>query len=124
MPQVALTIWGSRISPVYESASQIRVVYTHNDQVVRQTDMPLPPHPISRICVFCDQGIQVLICGAISGLQASMIRGRDIRLIPFITGQARDVLTAFMHGNLGSEQFAMPGCLGRQRRRRRRGRNV
>lgn len=124
MPQIALTVWGARISPVYESASQIRVLSVPNDQVLWQTDMPLPPHPTSRICVFRDHGVQVLICGAISGLQASMVRAWDIRLIPFITGQVQEVLTAFMQGNLNGERFAMPGCFGRQRRRRRRGRNV
>lgn len=124
MPQVALTIWGSRISPVYESASHIRLVQINDMHTARMNDMPLPPDPIRRIEMFREHGVRVLICGAISGLQASIIRACEIRLLPFVTGEVNEVLTAYTHGKLDSVQFTMPGCFGRQRHRRRRGRKA
>ncbi|MFP4048917.1 MAG: NifB/NifX family molybdenum-iron cluster-binding protein [Desulfovermiculus sp.] len=124
MPQVALTVWGSRISPVYEGASQIRLVQINDMQTARMSDMPLSPDPVHRIGMFREHGVEVLICGAISGLQASIIRACEITLFPFVTGEVSEVLTAYMHGKLDSVQFTMPGCFGRQRHRRRRGRKA
>jgi predicted Fe-Mo cluster-binding NifX family protein len=124
MPQVALTIWGSRISPVYESASQIRLVQINDMQTAGMRDMPLAPDPVHRIGMFREHGVQVLICGAISGLQASIIQACEIRLFPFVTGEVNEVLTAYMHGKLNSMRYTMPGCFGRQRHRRRRGRKA
>jgi len=121
MPKVALTVWGSRISPVFESASRVHLVQVAKAQGTWLGDLPLPPEPTSRIALLGENGIQVLICGAISGLQASIIQAWEIELIPFVTGQVSQVLTAYIQGRLNSEQFAMPGCFGRRKRRRRRG---
>ncbi|WP_027369414.1 NifB/NifX family molybdenum-iron cluster-binding protein [Desulfovermiculus halophilus] len=122
MPTVALTVWGSRVSPVFESAAWIRVLQTAGTRVVRQTELYLPPEPMSRIAMLREHDVRVLICGAISGLQASIIRAAEIELIPFVAGDVEEILVAYVQGKLGSERFAMPGCSGRHRRRRRRGR--
>ncbi|MBS3779186.1 MAG: hypothetical protein KGY41_02205, partial [Desulfovermiculus sp.] len=111
----------SRLSPVFESASRVRLVQVAKAQGTWLGDMPLPPEPMSRIALLGENGAQVLICGAISGLQASIIRAWEIELIPFVTGEVNQVLTAYIQGQLNSEQFAMPGCFGRRKRRRRRG---
>jgi predicted Fe-Mo cluster-binding NifX family protein len=89
---------------------------------VQQIELYLPPEPMSRIQMLREHNVQVLICGAISGLQASIIRAAEIELIPFVAGETQEILAAYMQGKLVSERFAMPGCSGRHRRRRRRGR--
>jgi hypothetical protein len=74
---------------------------------------------LSRIALLREQRVQVLICGAISGLQASIVRAWEIELIPFVAGEVDEILAAYVQDGLHSEQFAMPGCFGRKRRRRR-----
>ena len=119
MPKVALTVWGSRISPVFESASRIRIVQTTGMQPVLLGDLSLPADTVARIALLREHGVEVLICGAISGLQASIVRAWEIELIPFVTGDVEEILAAYVQGRVYSEQFAMPGCHGRKRRRRR-----
>ncbi|MDZ7761170.1 MAG: NifB/NifX family molybdenum-iron cluster-binding protein [Desulfovermiculus sp.] len=122
MPKVAITVWGSRISPVFESASRVRLIQVVQSRSTWLDDLSLPHDPMSRIALLGEHGVQVLICGAISGLQASIIRAWEIELIPFVTGDAQEVLAAYIQGELHAERFTLPGCFRRQRHRRRRGR--
>jgi hypothetical protein len=46
------------------------------------------------------------------------VAGCGIRVIPFVTGELGQVIQAFRDGTLESDVFAMPGCCGRNRRRR------
>jgi hypothetical protein len=43
-----------------------------------------------------------------------------IRLIPFVAGDLREVIRAWLGGKLECDAFAMPGCCGRSLRRRQR----
>ena len=122
MPTVALTVWGSRISPVFESASRIRLVHVVGQGPQVLAEMSLPAEILSRIALLREQKVSVLICGAISGLQASIIRAWEIELIPFVAGEVNNVIAGYIHGRLNSDQYFMPGCSGRHKRRRRRGR--
>lgn len=57
-----------------------------------------------------DLDIHVLICGAVSNFTVMLIEGRGIRVIPFITGNAEEILDACAAGSLSDARFRMPGC--------------
>lgn len=44
-----------------------------------------------------------------------MVAAYDIRVIPFVAGDLREVIRAWLGGGLESPFFAMPGCNGRTR---------
>ena len=122
MPRVALTIWGSRISPVFETARRVRVVDVHGRRMIPVGDVDLLDHPQARIECLREHQVQVVICGALSHLDGSMLRAAGIGLVPFVTGEVDQVLQAYVFGSLQSGKYAMPGCQRRHRRRQRRGR--
>ncbi len=65
-------------------------------------------------------GIDALVCGAISRPQEAFLQAYGVAVVPFVTGNLREVVDAWGAGTLGSDTFAMPGC-GRGRGRRFRG---
>ncbi len=81
--------------------------------------------PDARVRRVTALGVDVLICGAISGPLDAMLASTGVRVISHTCGPVEDVLRAFVAGRLPDEAFLMPGCCGRRQRvrgRRRDGR--
>ena len=62
-------------------------------------------------------GIDTLVCGAISRPLLGTVRAYGIKVIPFVAGDLRKVIQAWLSGSLTYDTFGMPGCRGRGRRR-------
>ncbi len=108
---VALTVWENRISPVFDSARMLMVTCIENGQVNGRQNEPFHgASPLSRVSQIVDLAIEVLICGAISNFTAMLIEGHGIRVIPFIAGNAEEILKAYAAGALSEARFRMPGC--------------
>lgn len=109
--KTALTIWGNRISPVFDSANTLLIVEIKDQQICSRRYEPFYPDFPSRLAGrLADLGIQVLICGAISEMPAKIIESAGVKLIPFITGSTDEVLDMYARGNAFIEPFLMPGC--------------
>ena len=120
--KTALTIWGNRISPVFDSANTLLIVEIKSKQVCSRRYEPFYPDFPSRLAErLADLDIEVLICGAISERPANIIESGGVKLIPFITGSADEVLDAYARGAAFVKPFLMPGCRCRGRERSRRG---
>jgi len=112
--KTALTIWGNRISPVFDSANTLLIVEIKNQQVCSRRYEPFYPHSSSRLAErLADLDIEVLICGAISELPANIIEFAGVKLISFITGSVDEVLDAYVRGATFVYTFLMPGFDGR-----------
>jgi len=121
--KVALTVWESRVSPVFDSARMALIAEVENAVVVNRHYEPLGSElPLSRAVKLSELGVMVLICGAISQLFADMVEAHGIRVVPFITGNVNQVLDAYLKGLLHMPSFQMPGCGMRRRKRFRGGR--
>lgn len=120
--KVAIPVWQGRISPVFDVAGQLLVVELNGSTEIarRQETLPdeAPDHRIQRLLAL---GIETLICGAISRPLEAMLAAAGIEVVPRICGDVEEVLRAFLSAGLQDDQFAMPGCCGQQRRRRRGG---
>jgi predicted Fe-Mo cluster-binding NifX family protein len=57
-----------------------------------------------------NQGINLLICGAISIQMNQILTSSQIEVIPFIRGSIQNVLAAYIEGELHGGNFYMPGC--------------
>lgn len=109
--RVAVTIWGDRISPVFDASRQLLIAEMKNGRISKQTHVMFDPgHPASLANMLTKLDAPVLICGAVSQMPASIITAGGITLIPFITGQVNRVLAAYASKDSLVPEFAMPGC--------------
>ena len=108
--KVAITVWGNRISPVFDAAQTLLVAEIRRNEIIsRKIEMFQAGAFNHFIELLADLDVQVLICGALSGESAAMLEAIDIEVISFLTGEAEVVLSLFVKG-MDLAEFIMPGC--------------
>ncbi len=122
--KTAISIYRNRIAPLFEEAEYFLLFNP------MQLDEPEIILPMARICVaekclrLHEQGVSVLLCGAVSRVWLKHLKGLGIVVHAFLTGDVQDVVpTLLREGGPGLARYAMPGCgggAGGQRRRQRR----
>lgn len=124
--KIAITIWGNRISPVFDAARTLLVARIENRTILKKRYIPFnPDSPRDLIRILQQMETDTLICGAISTEPADFIVENDIKLISFVTGNALDFLDSFATRQAIEKGNMMPGCsidyCCRQKRRLSRG---
>jgi predicted Fe-Mo cluster-binding NifX family protein len=113
--RVAFATWNGRIAPLFDVTRRVHVVDTEGDHVVRESEEPLedetPPVRAARLAAL---GVDALVCGAISRPQEALLQAYGLMVVPFVTGEVREVVEAWRAGRLAGEAFTMPGCDGRR----------
>jgi predicted Fe-Mo cluster-binding NifX family protein len=118
--KIAFAYWDNRIAPVFDTARQIQVVEAESGQIVSETQETLPEDlPVQKTLRLVELGIGTLVCGAISKPMHGLVIAYGIQVVPFVAGDLREVIRAWLSGDLECDAFAMPGCCSRNRRRRR-----
>lgn len=115
--KIALTRWGSRVSPLFDTAQQIVLLDLQGREVAgrREINISSVP-PVFKADFLANQGVRVLICGGISGFFYQQLLARGIRVVPWVTGEVEDVIRAYLRDRLHWKRFLMPGCGGCGRR--------
>lgn len=109
--KMALTVWGNRISPVFDAAHMLLVVEIENTKIISKHYEPFYPELPARLAVrLAELNVAVLICGAISEMSSNILEANGIKLIPFITGDAGEVIDAYVKDVPVMPAFLMPGC--------------
>ncbi len=72
-----------------------------------------------RLIRLAELDVGTLVCGAISRPLHEMVAAHGIEVIPFVAGDLSEVIQAWLGDKLEHDTFAMPGCCGRGRDRRR-----
>ena len=107
----AFTVWGQRLSPVFDSADTLLIVEIKNKKIIKKTYKAFNPKTDNNFTEnLIHLGIKVLICGAITQLHASLIEDSTIKLIPFIGGNVNDIIKTYAVGDSLTPTFLMPGC--------------
>ena len=122
--RIALAVWNGRVSPVFDYSQRLLLVEVEGGRKLNEREEALLHRfPPRRMAQLRQLQIQTLICGAISRPLSALITASGIRLIPFVAGDVKTVLNAFLAGRLPGPGFWMPGCgRGRGRGRGRGGR--
>jgi predicted Fe-Mo cluster-binding NifX family protein len=108
--RVAIPIFRARVSPVFDSCQQLLVVEMEEDRQVLRSRIYLDQlSPSQRLDVLRQTGIGTVICGGISDVFHSMIKGAGIKTITGIAGEIEEVLAAFLADRLDQPYFHMPG---------------
>ncbi len=116
--KAAFAAWDNRIAPVFDVARELHLVEAEAGQVVRETQEPLADDlPVQKALRLAELGVGTLVCGAVSRSLHEIIVAYGIRVIPFVAGDLREVIQAWLTGGLDWDAFAMPGCCGRGRHR-------
>lgn len=109
--KIAVTIWGNRISPVFDASANLLVADIENNIVMNKTFKAISPDtPETLVSLLRHMGVTVLICGAISEKASGTIVENKIKLISFITGNTDRFLESFAHKKGIEKVFMMPGC--------------
>lgn len=109
--KVALTVWENRLSPLFDSASELLVADIQGRGIIKKHLEPFDyESAFSRAARLDDLGVNVLICGGISNFYANLVEAHRIEIVPFATGTVEEVLDAFMKGNIYKKDYRMPGC--------------
>ncbi|MFC1734945.1 NifB/NifX family molybdenum-iron cluster-binding protein [Candidatus Hydrogenedentota bacterium] len=116
--KTAIPEWKGRVSPVFDTATCLVVIETNGRSVVDESRFHLvKTHPLERARELAGLGIDLLICGGISRDLTMLIHAYGTEVLPSVIGDTREVLAAYLSGQLSQPQFRMPGCSTRNRRR-------
>ena len=116
MIKIAFTVWGDRISPVFDCADTLLIVEITNKQVKnRHLESFNSAKPLFLIEKLIEQEVSLLICGAISEMPADLIENSSLKLIPFISGNVDKIIDRFRTGLSLGKTCLMPGCGWNQR---------
>ena len=111
--KTAFAVWNHRIAPVFDVARQVHIVETESGRIVGEAGETLPNDGgEGKGLRLAGLGVDTLVCGAISRTTQAMVAAYGIRTIPFVAGELREVIRAWLSGALEKEVFAMPGCGG------------
>jgi len=111
--KTAFAYWDKRIAPVFDTARQIHVVETESGRIVCEALETLESDVlVQKALRLSELGINALVCGAVSRYLNEMIDAYGIRVFPFVAGDLREVIQAWLKGTLKRESFSMPGCRG------------
>ncbi len=127
--KIALPVWQGRISPVFDTAGLLRIVEFRNREEVKRWETPIGEDSFAgRVDLMRRLGVEVLLCGALSRPLAGLIVSQGITLVPWLAGDADQIVRSYLQKGEPDLRYIMPGCMpghgrGGGRRRRRRGRS-
>jgi predicted Fe-Mo cluster-binding NifX family protein len=101
MMKVAIPMFNSRVSPRFDFASKVLVATIEDGIVMERQEHSLADlNPIRRSALLNQLGINLMICGGISGFSERLLIGNGIQVIPMVQGEMEKVLDLFVKGNL------------------------
>jgi predicted Fe-Mo cluster-binding NifX family protein len=119
--RIAFAAWQDRIAPVFDVARRVVLVEGGPDRPIRREDMALEgAETATRVRALTERKVEVLICGAISRAAQEVVETAGIRTVAFVAGRLDEIEAAWWEGRLAGGRYAMPGCRGGGRLRRRR----
>lgn len=110
--KIAIPVWEEKVSPVFDTASRLRVYQlTDREEKGKRFEALMDDGDFTRRCYrIKGLGVEVLICGAISRHLYGILSSNGVQVIPWISGRVEEVLEAYLDGTLFCRKFLMPGC--------------
>lgn len=116
--KIAIPVWNGLVSSVFDFAGLLIVVDIDGKRQISRSQIQLEQQDIpQRVNKLAGEGIEVVICGAISRPLASALSACNIEVIPFVSGSVDEVLEAYLDNRLAEPRFLQPGCWPGARKR-------
>lgn len=110
---VAITIWGRRISPVFDAATTLLLVELAGTGPINLSYHPFQQGNVDEVLtIMREYRATTLVCGAISAEPARKLEAGGVTLLAFVSGRA-DQIADLLWRNQPLERYRMPGCTGR-----------
>ncbi|MBN2381809.1 hypothetical protein JXQ70_02915 [bacterium] len=114
MKRIVMPVWGSRLSPVFDTAQQFIVVDREGDQIVERSFRNLTDDIAASPWVLLQEVLSwqphQIVCGAISGPLFHQFESYRIEVYAWLTGEVDQVLRAVLTDERALVAFLMPGC--------------
>ncbi len=108
--RVAMPVWRGQISTVFDFARRLLVVDVDDGVETTASEFSFDEESLtSRVRTLSRLGTEVLICGSISRELAAMVASSGIDIVSFVKGPAKEVLAAFLAGELDDQRFLLSG---------------
>jgi predicted Fe-Mo cluster-binding NifX family protein len=123
--KIAVPYWEGKISPVLDTSSRLLVLEFEGKKEVSRYEIALTACDLGLRCdSILQSGAEVLICGAISRPFYRMLTAAHVDVVPWVSGQVEEIVSAYFERTLNRDRFLMPGCRwqaeGNHRERKRR----
>lgn len=116
--KLAITIWGNRISPVFDSAKKLMIVSIYDSKIASRTYENCDNYDLLQIVsTLAMHKVKLLICGAITRNQTARIESNGIQVLSFISGHLDKILATYIKNPQQISDFQMPGTLTNVTRR-------
>ena len=113
--KLALATWNGWMAPVFDVSRQVLILDISDGKATARRQEVLPgTDPATQAERLAGLEPQTLLCGAISKPLADRLAVKGVQVIPFIAGEADQVLAAYLAGTLAGPAWSMPGCCGRR----------
>lgn len=108
--KIAITVWGNRISPVFDAASTLLLVELGaTEPLGRELKLFQPGRHDSFIALLVEKEVELLICGAMCENAVKRLEAAGVEVISFLTGEVDEFINGYLEG-ADFATFAMPGC--------------
>ncbi len=120
--RAAFSYLDNRIAPVFDTARQIVLIESTSKRIVRESqEFFADDLPVQKAIHLAELSVNALICGAISKHLHEMIAAYGTEVVPFVTGDLKEVIYAWVNNRVCERRFSMPGCRGLERHAFRKG---
>ena len=119
---LAVSVWRGRVAPLFDVSRCLALMSVADGRLTESRQVSLEEmDPWERIPRLKSMGVDLLICGAMSRPLQLQAEAAGIEVIAFVAGDVDHVIDAWTRGGLERDDYRMPGCGMRRRRRRGRG---
>ncbi|MDO9631297.1 MAG: NifB/NifX family molybdenum-iron cluster-binding protein [Humidesulfovibrio sp.] len=109
---ICLACYGDRLATLMESATELRFYRVEQNVPVLNGTTPAPGTGVfAMIDLLAGLGIDVLICGGLSGCALAALQQSGVPVVPWIGGTAEEVASAWAAGGVEAvNRLRLPGC--------------
>ena len=112
--KIAIAHWQSRVSPVFDVADHLFLITIEDGREVHRESLRIASQdPFERAQKLADQGVDVLLCGAVSLTLEKALVGAGIRVLGFLGGELESIVAAFLAGQLNDGRVPRADRSGR-----------
>lgn len=109
--KIAVPFWEGKVSPVLDTSTRLLVVDFEGQSEVTRYEVLLSEADLGLRCERIKRsGVEVLICGAVSRDFHRRLEAAQVGVVPWISGQVEEVISAYLDHTLNCKRFLMPGC--------------
>lgn len=110
MYRIAIPIFKSRVSPVFDTCTRLLLIDFEDDRVITRKEFDLDNFSLQeRLRVLEKNDVAVIICGGISDVFDATLSHLNIQLVTGICGNVDEIIKAYIDGRLDDPCFFMPG---------------